>query len=189
MNIFALDYDPQVAANYMINVHCGALGYSGKMIVESSQMLANCYKLETLTQAPKTQKGKSRKYSYYSHPCSIWTRKTYGNFEWLLFHANYLVEEKLYRDGPIHFCNSFIKWCFVNYPDNLESNSQSLTPFALAMPDIYKQSCPIQSYRNYYINDKQIDKNGKWMMTYTKRETPYWMPRELRSKIAQNAPV
>ena len=54
-----------------------------------------------------------------------------------------------------------------------------LTKFYLAMPDQYKTDDVVESYRKYYINEKQRDKSGKWMMFYTKRDIPKWFPDSL----------
>lgn len=74
MNIFYLDEDPIQAASYLCDIHVR------KMIVESSQLLANAYSVEQLKLAPVTQSGKVRKYSYYNHPCSIWVRSSTNHF-------------------------------------------------------------------------------------------------------------
>lgn len=38
-----------------------------------------------------------------------------------------------------------------------------------AMPDEYKVDSVVQSYRNYYIGEKQH------ILQYTKRDIPYWL--------------
>jgi hypothetical protein len=104
MNIFRLDPDPVASARMLADIHTGSKNRGGKMIVEATQMLANCYTLDQLNYAPKTKKGEVRKYSYYNHPCSKWTRASLDNFHWLLRHGIAMVEEKLYRGGKLHFC-------------------------------------------------------------------------------------
>ena len=42
-----------------------------------------------------------------------------------------------------------------------------LTPFVLAMPDEFKTSDPVMSYRNYYMSKQNI-------ATWKKREKPNW---------------
>ena len=56
MNIFWLDNDPQIAAQMLADIHVGSKNRGGKMIVESAQMLGNCYSLEQLLDAPYTKK-------------------------------------------------------------------------------------------------------------------------------------
>lgn len=48
-------------------------------------------------------------------------------------------------------------------------NSTEQTTFALAMPDEFKVDCPIESYRNYYREDK------KHLHTWKKRNKPQWI--------------
>ena len=88
MNIFCIDKDPIQSAKWLCDQHCN------KMVLESAQMVANCFTLETLAElAPKTQKGTARKHSYYNHPCSIWTRESYENYMWHLELMKNLLNE------------------------------------------------------------------------------------------------
>jgi hypothetical protein len=48
-----------------------------------------------------------------------------------------------------------------------------ITTPALAMPDQYKTSCPVESYRNYYINEKNH------IAEWKNRDIPYWFEEEL----------
>ena len=175
MNIFYLDKDPKKAAQYMFNKHVV------KMILESSQILANCYTAEQLETAPKTQSGTVRKYSYYNHPCCVWTRESYANCDWLVKHAYALLEESLFRGYNLHSCFEFLDWCKNTLPLNIK-NLQDFTQPALAMPVECKLDDPVESYRKYYIEYKPTDKNGKWMMYYTKRDYPDWFPQWLIEK-------
>lgn len=180
MNIFFLDYDPIKAAQMLCDKHVGrgqdACGKkeAGKMIVESAQMLANCYPLERLAESdcPRTQKKTARKHSYFNHPCSKWVRKSIHNYYWLLEHAMAQVDEKQYRGGSNHFCSDFINWCFDNKPNLPEIDP---TKPAQAMPEDYQNINPVTAYRDYYYYDKykgyitdSID------MKWTIREQPEW---------------
>ena len=138
------------------------------MIVESCQMLANCYSQSELETAPKTKKGTVRKHSYFNNPCSIWTRKSLSNFNWLLIHALEMVQEKMYRNGKHHFCDSFLHWCKDKEP-NLKDIGFTFP--AQAMPDIYRSPDPVKAYRDYYKFYKMKNISMKW----TKREKPYWI--------------
>lgn len=176
MNIFVLDKDANNCAKYLCNVHLN------KMLIEHSQMLANCYSKESLLTAPKTQSGNIRKYSYYNHPASIWCRQSLENFKWLWYYSQCIIQERQLRGFNQHFCETFIDWIVSRRPDNI-TDSEELTPNPLCMPDQYKQQDPVESYRQYYINDKQFNKSGKWMLKYTNREIPHWFPEELKQKI------
>ena len=47
--------------------------------------------------------------------------------------------------------------------------------FAQAMPDEYKDKCPVKAYRAYYRAQKMRDKNNKPMDFWTNRERPEWL--------------
>lgn len=173
MNIFVLDNDPMVAAQLMCDIH------TNKMIVESAQMLANCFTPESLVNAPRSQKGNVRKHSYFNHPCSIWARETYNNYQWLVDHAYGLIQERKYRnpDARPHFTEEFITWCDCNIPDNLDSDKDELTPFAIAISDDSKcmhhnnfyTASTVRKYQMYYKYDKK--EFAKW----TRRDKPSFM--------------
>lgn len=134
-------------------------------------MLANCYTMEKLKEAPLTASGTPRKYSYLHHPCSKWALLSLENFSWLLNHTRALLEERKFRFDADHFCNSFISWCEQSQP-NLPKTG--LTKFAQAMPDEYKNEDSVTAYRQYYAAAKKTDKNGKNMFVWTKRQPPIW---------------
>lgn len=180
MNIFVLDKCAEKSAQYLCNIHLN------KMLIEHTQMLANCYSYENLNLAPKTQSGTARKYSYYNHPVSIWVRQSNENFQWLWYYTIKILEERQFRGYKEHFCKEFLLWCSYNKPDNIKNSYNILTPFVLVMPEKYKKELTVDSYRDYYINEKQYTKSGKWMLKYTKRELPYWFPNWLVEKCKEN---
>lgn len=160
MNIFVVHQAPRVAAEMLNDRHVM------KMIVESSQMLANAFPLKILEEAPRTKAGHTRIHSYLHHPCSKWVLQDRNNWMWLLRHSIQLCHEFEYRRDKTHFTKKFVWWC-ANHRNCLELPNIKRTPFVLAMPDIYKVECPIESYRNYY----RAEKNWTW----TKREKPFWL--------------
>jgi hypothetical protein len=168
MNIFYLDKCPIKSAQWQINNHCS------KMITETAQILSNAYTLEELKYAPKTAKGEIRKHSYPHHPCSHWVKEGMDNFLWLVDHGMALYDEKVYRMGGDHFSIGFVSWCQDNPP---ELPSGWTTP-ALAMgnyPEIIDYANPVESYRKFYVLDKQENIAGKRMDFYTKRKRPeFW---------------
>jgi hypothetical protein len=102
-------------------------------------------------------------------------RKSLSNFNWLLEHAIYLYEEKIYRKGGDHFCIGFLKWCFDNAPP---IQDVGVTCPALAFKNyahFQDVTNPTLSYRKFYSADKQYDDRGKYMALYTKRNPPdFW---------------
>jgi hypothetical protein len=182
MNIFVLDNNPTVAAQSLCDKHVV------KMILESAQLLSTAHRyLDGYYSTKLTKSG--RKYTTYrhsnpitdgflyqstmiNHPCTIWTRETNSNYDWLASHAVEMCNEYTSRYGKIHTSNNLLVWLQKNRPANITNGS--LTPFAQAMPDIYKNEDAVMAYRAYYIGAKARFarwKNNKipewWVLTNT----------------------
>ena len=158
MNIFVLDNNPYLAAHYLLDKHVN------KMLLESSQMLCSIY-----------QPGSAPyKRSYYNHPCTIWTRSSKQNYEWLLTHAEGIAIEYAFRYRKDHACKKVINWCKTNY-HVLSLPDIGLTPFAQAMPDCYKNEDAVKAYRAYYIDAKADI--ATW--TLPSVSPPWWPYKEL----------
>ena len=171
MNIFVTDKDPYKAAQNLCDKHVS------KMIVETAQMLANCFTVETLAEpdCPRSQKGNARKHSYAKHPCTIWSMKTKSNMMWLIRHGMAMAREKKFRTDKDHFSEQFILWCMLNmHRSNVPAGP--LTEFAVAISQDQKcRTHPqfenlsvVEKYREYYNYDKS--RFAKW----TRRESPTW---------------
>lgn len=175
MNIFFLDANSHVAATYLIDAHVGSRNCGGKMIVETCQMLANCYTAEQLADAPLTLKGTVRKHSHYNHPCSVWVRECFMNFEWLLAHGSWMVIEKVYRGGNYHSGGIFLDWCKRN-PPTLPKGWMTSVPlvFPESLNHLKIKHDPVLSYQMFYVEAKRYDKNGKRMDNYTIREPAFF---------------
>ena len=102
----------------------------------------------------------------YNHPCTIWTRSSLDNFEWVHCYANALNDEYYYRYGRQH--KSVVE-VINRLPEPKNMPRLGMTEFLLAMPDELKQEDnPIQSYRDYYHLDKATF--AKW----SHRPKPHW---------------
>lgn len=153
MNIFILDYNPKLSAQYHADKHM-------KMILESAQILSTVVRLynikDDMLYRPTHQK----------HPSTIWTAASKDNFQWLSDLGIYLGEEYTYRYGKIHKSIEIIKKA-QQYSNLLPNNG--LTKFAQAMPDQYKNDDAVKAYRDYYRLAKTK------LLVYTKREVPEWL--------------
>lgn len=155
MNIFILDTDPVVAAEQNCDKHVV------KMVLELYQQMGSAVIRHGATpkEMPLTTKGTPLKGGYHHHPCTRWVGDTLRNFQWASNHAIGLCNEYTKRYGKKHSCEDGIKHlCKMD----TRIPSGDLTPFALAMPDEYKCSDPVQSYRNYYKGDKKSF--AKWKL-------------------------
>jgi hypothetical protein len=120
LNIFAVDSDPVVAAQSLCDAHVV------KMILESAQMLCAAHPAGVAPYKP----------THMKHPCTIWTRTSRENYDWLCRHAKALCEEYTYRYGKRHKSEDVVDWCIAN---SSEIPNGSLTPHPQAMPDQYKR--------------------------------------------------
>lgn len=153
MNIFVLSFDPRIAAEH----HCDK--HVVKMILETAQLL---YCAHWATDASKLPEGAYRK-THTNHPCAIWTRESIDNYRWLCALGIALCDEYTFRYGKTHKTRAHMEWLAVNPPALPEIG---LTNVRLAMPDEYKCSSPVDSYRLYYAGAKSH------LLTYSKRPRP-----------------
>lgn len=160
MNIFALDEDPIVAAQYCCDDHVK------KMVIESPQMLSTAHRvLDGYITTVTTKNGRKRKtYAHHdlddvlykstheNHPCNKWIRTSVDNYMWLYHHFIELAKQFELRYGKTHL--SYIKLSDIlkSPPKNLQS--RGLTKMPLTMPDEYKQTDVVASYRTFYLKDK-----------------------------------
>jgi hypothetical protein len=147
MNIFVLDQDPIKAAQFACDKH------SSKMCVELFQQLGSAVIRHGATSdmMPLTAKGTPLKGGYHNHPCTRWCGDSRTNYNWASIHALELCNEYTRRYDKIHACQKGIeKLCDMDYliPEG------ELTNQPCAMPDQYKSKNVVESYRNYYINEK-----------------------------------
>jgi len=130
MNIFVLDYNPVKAAQ----MHCDK--HVIKMVLESVQLLCSVHHITS------NRSDIPYRLTHKNHPCSIWVRKSYSNYIWLLDLTRALLDEYTYRYGKKHACERVYDWCAINLP-NIED--KGLTDFALAMPDEFKCDDTVQN--------------------------------------------
>lgn len=159
MNIFVLDENPLLAAQF----HCDK--HTVKMVLESGQMLATAHHVLDKSQLdlPKA--------THINHPCNVWVRKSNANYQWLYDHFCALLGEYTYRYNKIHAWDT-LKNTLQNSPKNiLETN---LTKHPLCMPDEYKIGDVVKSYREYYLKDKV--RFAKWNKA---RSAPDWWRNEI----------
>lgn len=166
MNIFYLDKDPVLAAQYQCDKHVN------KMTTETAQMLStnvrltngNSFVFPELRHLTKNNRTEIYKVSYQNHPSTIWARTSKANFLWLKDHGLALAAEYTHRYGKMHAAFPIIVSCMENtIPDG------DFTPPPLCMPDEYKTSDAIESYRKLYIHEKS--KFAKWNKN---RNMPEW---------------
>lgn len=182
MNIFVLDYNPQVAAEY----HCDK--HVVKMLLESAQILCAVhrkvylqtmkkqytpYEMEQSLIAERLIKEIPYKLTHANHPCTIWAGESKQNYLWLIELAEALNDEYIFR---FKYTDTYTKPdnhksydVIANLPD-IDLPDIGLTRFAEAMPDYCKVTdCTVMNYREYYRKEKAH------ILKYTNAQTPYWI--------------
>ena len=155
MNIFFLDENPKLSAQYHVDKHVV------KMILETAQLLCGVHhsiNTSSTLQVPY-------KLSHKNHPCAIWARESLSNYLYLCELGLELGKEYTYRYGKKHKSIEVIEWCIVNKPNIIDIG---FTKPAMAMPDEFKVDSVVESYRNYYIGAKIS------LASWKNREKPFW---------------
>jgi len=178
MNIFYLNRDPKICAQEHVDKHVV------KMILETAQLLSTAHRVIDGTEIIGTSKtGRKQKrwvlpdtrdtvlYSatHINHPSAIWCRKNLSNYQWLHALLVELCNEYTYRYGKVHKCQEIgLVEELGKPPRNIKFGE--FTEPTPAMPDQYKVSGnSIQSYKNYYLGDKQR------MFSWKNRNKPMWV--------------
>jgi len=106
-----------------------------------------------------------------NHPSAIWVRQSDKNYLWLYNMWCELLNEFTYRYGKVHACARLIPDLAV-LPSNIPyTNFTGPIP---AMPDYCKvPGNSLQSYHNYYFNEKQ--RMWSWKGKINSREQPKWL--------------
>lgn len=144
MNIFYLDRDPKLAAQY----HCDK--HVVKMLVEYAQIMSTAHRV--LDDIPNDT-GEFYRLSHKNHPSCIWVRESVENYKWLYRMWIHLHNEYVLRYKRNHA--SFTKLCakLSFAPKNIPQ--VAATSMKLAIADTkYHNPDPVISYRNYYNGDK-----------------------------------
>lgn len=148
MNIFFIDYDPVEAAKQLCDKHVVS------QTKETAQILS--------TVSCRYNIAGPYKPTHKNHPAVLWTGNTIHNWMWLVKHGKTLCEEYTKRYENIHKSEEIIRWCEL-YGGRPKDGLFTFP--ALCMPDKFKTSNYVESYRNYYINEKS--KFAKWKNSFT----------------------
>jgi hypothetical protein len=175
MNLFILSLDPARAAEEMMDKHVN------KILLEAVQMLSTAMRVLT-PEIPEDLSNSIYKLAHKNHPVTIWCRTSRANFIWTLDLADALHAEWKYRYGhpetKIHKSYLVAQILRANIPADDKfprPESEGVTPFALAMPDQYKdpEGDAVKSYRAYYMSPEK-----RRIASWTKRRSApaWWLP-------------
>lgn len=191
VNIFYLDHDPAAAAR----MHCDR--HVVKMILESAQLLSTAW--HELAPAAVSSSigstdplfpmgGKSESYlehghvyylgnqriyarTHHQHPCAVWVRESYANYDWLWRLGSHLCDEYAHRYRRQHATRHVLR-ALEHGPTQLPAAPATEPP--TAMPDEYVVADDegyvdaVASYRRYYREGKAP------LLVYSRRAPPPW---------------
>ena len=186
MNIFVLHPNPRKAARWHCDTHVvkmllelcqllytahWALGYPETTATYSVQELSRTQ--QKLQPPPSLALAPNKAYRpvHIHHPCSVWTRRTLGNYLWLCSLAMELAREFRYRFGHEHSCEVHAIWLTANPPPNIRKWPRSHWP--IAMDELYRirPTNPVACYRHFY----KVSKGSRGLLKYTRRHRPHWL--------------
>ena len=161
MNIFVTDLCPYTSAKNLCDKHIN------KMWIETAQILSAVIdhrsgnmQLSSETELPQYPKA------HVKHPCTIWAMESQMNAQWLTKHMHGIEQEfKKRYPRTKHKLEGKYKDYVLKLQD-CKFDKVDMTPFAQAMPDMYKADDAVVAYRTYYLMDKTF---ASW-----KKETPVW---------------
>lgn len=201
MNIFFLDLDQTVCAQYHVDTHVR------KMIVESAQLLATAHRLLNGKETKhRMENGKIRTFflfegekvvntiikdkqkaiivfpvcynaTHINHPSAKWVRQSKANYMWLLELLKALLVEYEYRFDKEHKTKetlNFLGQAPINLPD------YGLTTPSLAMDEQYI-SIPIEMFSPHPFLDATLNYQNyyrlgkKHLHNWTKRPVPHFI--------------
>jgi len=154
MNIFAIDQDPYTAALWHTDKHVV------KMITESVQMLSTTVRLSGIDIGYRK--------THQNHPCTIWARESLSNWLWLRQLVVALHDEWQFRFNhvPDHHHKAYDVMLTLPIPNIKDIG---MTPFALAIPDEFKNDNSVEAYRHFYsVNKAHLHK-------WSYRTRPWWI--------------
>lgn len=159
MNIFCVHRSPELSAQALHDKHVV------KMVLETAQILSTvCHKHGWAAD------GMYRP-THKNHPSVVWAGASLSNYYWLIDHGIALCEEYTYRFRRTHKSAAVIDLCYERTPT---FEDYSLTPFAQAMPDEFKNPVDaVAAYRAYYLGRKV--QQSRW----TRRPAPDFIPKDL----------
>lgn len=159
MNIFVLDTDPSICAQY----HCDK--HVIKMILETAQLLSTVIQQHQGYAATWLYRRTHEK-----HPCTKWAGESAQNFIWLQQLGFHLCEEYTYRYGKKHKSEWLIRDGLLNWMAQIEWPENEMTMRPQCMPqDCRDPFNVVSAYRDYYLTHKTH------LLTYTRRQIPEWV--------------
>jgi hypothetical protein len=164
MNIFYLDEDPKICAQY----HCDK--HVVKMIIEYAQLLSTAHRVLDGFEGYGASKSGNRqvkiwtlhdssddilyKAAYVNHPSNVWVRQSGHNYNylWTLWHYLCLEYSNRYNNKK-HSTYEKLKSHLSQIPQIYSREGFKEPP--LCMPDECKRDDAVTAYRSFYRSHKR----------------------------------
>lgn len=159
MNIFYIDSNPKLCAEWAVDSHCV------KMILEAAQLLSTAHRILDGTEyTDKSKTGRNVKrwrlpdhrdtelYSatHVNHPCAVWARESNNNYNWLWCYLWEHCKEYTRRYGKTHKIETTGLLNQLSQPPlNIPVAPKTQPPSAMDAKYIISEDARI-NYRNYY---------------------------------------
>jgi len=165
MNVFFLDRDPQIAAQFHNDKHVV------KMILESAQLLSTAHRVldgDSKGVLSDARNDVLYKATHRNHPSAVWVRRELDHYRWVHDLLYFLIGEFRYRYGKPH-ATERLQPFLLDAPHNIPMDG----PFIMedppqCMPDDSKHEDCVTAYRTYYARHKYHIAGWK------RRGTPEW---------------
>ena len=158
MNIFYLDNDPKMCAEWSVDSHCV------KMILESAQLLSTAHRVldghEYIDDGGKRKVKRWRldddrnaqlySATHVNHPSAVWCRETEANYLWLWSLLREYCKEYTYRYGKTHKVEADGLLYDLRYTPHNTPLIYFTEPPSAMDPKYIISKDPIVNYRNYY---------------------------------------
>ncbi len=177
MNIFYIDPNPKLCAEWAVDSHCI------KMILEAAQLLSTAHRvLDGIEYIDDTGKRKVKRWmlddhrdtelysaTHVNHPSAVWVRQSADNYNWLYRYLHEHCKEYTYRYGKVHKVEqSGLLDSLMFPPNNIPETSFSQPTPAMDAKYIISNDS-VENYRNYY-------KVGKaHLHKWKNRQPPAWI--------------
>lgn len=176
MNLFLLDPDPKVAAQYSLDQHVR------KIILEATEMLG--YKWVECGLTFPIWPYLNTKSRHYNHPMSRAVREGQANFEWCFDYAIALCDEFYFRFNKFHKLGLELQNLYFDYVIEAHQGKITFKQKNVEWPrcfGYYKEVIPTtddiyKDYQNYY-------NIGKRHLFYTKTKKLNWTKRDVPSFV------
>jgi len=166
MNLFVLDENPTLAAQYLDDKRIGSA------LREVNQMMSVALHQNAI-EGMEVGPGLLCRPSHQQHPVTLWVGQTRGNFIWALAYAYACIEEWQVRYGTVHgsglrtpYIGTYIA-CIPDGPLLPFQNSAKNVGLDMDFSDL---EVPV-SYREYLKERWLTDKRPA---LYTNRGYPWW---------------